>query len=345
MKAADDTLIASQARDWHVRQLAGLTPAEAEALRDWLDASAAHAEAFAQVGALWSDLGWDETLNAQALDRAAARERRAVHGGGRIRSWLQAVLRPRGLLAAGGAGLLAAALALAVLFTLPDDPRVAGPGAGQTQVYQTAIGEIREVELADGSRVTLGGRTAIRVDFGRDARAVRLVAGGDALFDVARDESRPFTVQAGTLSATVLGTVFEVNRSSGTTAVGVVEGRVRVQGQGGADAVLQAGDRIVAEAGAPWQHEQMQPDQAARWVQTRLAYRDTPLVDIVADVNRYHAGGVRLGSADLGALRVTSSFRIDQLETALSGIALSHGLELVRTGDGGFVIRRPGAAE
>ena len=110
-------------------------------------------------------------------------------------------------------------------------------------------------------------------------------------------------------------------------------------------AVLQAGDRIVAEAGTPWQREQMLPDQAARWVQTRLAYRDTPLVDIVADVNRYHAGGVRLGSADLGALRVTSSFRIDQLETALSGIALSHGLELVRTGDGGFVIRRPGAAE
>ena len=85
--------------------------------------------------------------------------------------------------------------------------------------------------------------------------------------------------------------------------------------------------------------------EVQRWMQTRLAYRDTPLSDIVADVNRYHAGGVRLGSADLGALRVTSSFRIDQLETALSGIALSHGLELVRTGDGGFVIRRPGTAE
>ena len=77
MSAAEETPIATQARDWHVRQLAGLTPAEAGALRDWLEASAAHAEAFAQVGALWSDLGWDETLNAQALDRAAARERRA----------------------------------------------------------------------------------------------------------------------------------------------------------------------------------------------------------------------------------------------------------------------------
>ena len=180
MNAAEETLIATQARDWHVRQLGGLTPAEADALRDWLEASAAHAAAFVQVGALWSDLGWDETLNAKALDRAAARERRAVRGGGGIRSWLQAVLRPRGLLAAGGAGLLAAALALAVFFTLPGDPLVTAPGAGQTQVYQTAIGEIREVELADGSRVTLGGRTAIRVDFGRDARAVRLVAGGDA---------------------------------------------------------------------------------------------------------------------------------------------------------------------
>ena len=42
MNAAEETLIATQARDWHVRQLGGLTPAEADALRDWLDASAAH---------------------------------------------------------------------------------------------------------------------------------------------------------------------------------------------------------------------------------------------------------------------------------------------------------------
>ena len=333
------------ARDWHVRRLDGLSPAEAVELDAWLSASDAHRQAMAQLEGLWADLAWDETLNAQALDRQAARDG-ALATRSRKAWWrLQQGLSGRLAWLSGGGAVLAACLALAVIVGLPGEYAGAPGLAGHSNVYETAVGEIRKVTLADGSEVTLGGRTTIRVDMGRRERMVRIVAGGDALFDVARDEERPFTVRAGSVSARVLGTVFEINRSPGSTAVSVVEGQVQVTGLAGEDAVLGVGDRIVAVAGEDWTRERFDPGQAARWIETRLAYRDVPLSDIVEDINRYHEGGLALASPELGALRVTSSFRIDQMETALSGIALSHGLELAHTPSGGYLLRRPDGRE
>ena len=333
-----DTSIEAIARDWYARRLGGLSDREAMALRAWLDAAPAHRRAFAAVDALWADLAWDETLNAEALDRQSNRTAR------RERFRLPK-LRRAVVWSGAGVALLATSLALAVLIVLPfAAPQTSGP-AGQTVVFETAVGEIREVELADGSRVTLGGRTAIRVDIGRFERQVSLVTSGDALFDVARDETRPFTVRAGTLSARVHGTVFEVNRSPGVTAVSVVEGEVRVTETEGGSVVLGAGDRVVAEAGETWEHSRFDVSQAARWIETRLAYSDAPLSDIVDDINRYHSGGLVLASPELAELRVTSSFRIDQMETALSGIAMSHGLDLVATPDGGYRLQRSDAPE
>jgi len=333
------------ARDWHVRRLGGLSAGEASELDAWLAASDVHRQAMADVDGLWADLAWDETLNAQALERQALRDSTAAEA--QQSPWWrlpQSLPGRMAWLSAGGV-VLAACLALAVLVGIPGNYAGAPGFAGHSDVYETAVGEIRQVTLADGSEVTLGGRTTIRVDIGRRERMVRIVAGGDALFDVARDEERPFTVRAGGVSARVLGTVFEINRSPGATAVSVVEGQVKVTGLAGEDAVLGVGDRVVAMAGESWIRERFDPDQAARWIETRLAYRDVPLSDIVEDINRYNADGLMLASPDLGALRVTSSFRIDQMETALSGIALSHGLELVRTPSGGYLLRRPGGPE
>jgi transmembrane sensor len=77
--------------------------------------------------------------------------------------------------------------------------------------YRTQKGETKVVALKDGSVVTLNTDTEIQVAFTDGERAVELVK-GEALFDVAKNKTRPFVVAAGDTSVRVVGTSFTVSR-------------------------------------------------------------------------------------------------------------------------------------
>lgn len=85
-----------------------------------------------------------------------------------------------------------------------------------------------EVVLADGTEVTLnkGSKISYKRKFSISARKVSLW--GEAWFDVARDTTRPFTIDAGTALVEVLGTSFNVNayRENPTVEITVKSGVV-----------------------------------------------------------------------------------------------------------------------
>lgn len=80
--------------------------------------------------------------------------------------------------------------------------------------YDTRKGEARQVALDDGSVVTLNTETDLKVALEADRRTVAMRA-GEALFDVARDPSRPFLVSVGNARIRVLGTSFLVRALPG----------------------------------------------------------------------------------------------------------------------------------
>src|SRR3546814_10959773 len=60
--------------------------------------------------------------------------------------------------------------------------------------FNTAVGERRDVALADGSVLRLNTASRVEVVLSKRARVVRLLR-GEALFDVAHDPARPFYVE------------------------------------------------------------------------------------------------------------------------------------------------------
>lgn len=94
-------------------------------------------------------------------------------------------------------------------------------------VYSTGVGEQSTVTLDDGSVVELNTRTRLRIRYTAHRRHIELLA-GEALFDVAPDKSRPFTVQSQGAQVLAVGTQFDVYRKKIGTVVTVVEGRVEV---------------------------------------------------------------------------------------------------------------------
>jgi len=98
------------------------------------------------------------------------------------------------------------------------------------QVAATATN--RSATLPDGSKVILGAKTLVTVDFTGLKRNLDLSA-GEAYFKVKHDQRHPFTVHAGDIEVTAVGTAFDVRREGDKTTVTVEEGAVDVSSSPG----------------------------------------------------------------------------------------------------------------
>ena len=94
-----------------------------------------------------------------------------------------------------------------------------------------ANSEIKELQLADGSKVWLnaGSTLSYPVEFSATDRPIKL--NGEAFFEISKDVNRPFQVTTDRTTVTVLGTEFNVRdiADEKTFEVAVQEGKVQVQ--------------------------------------------------------------------------------------------------------------------
>lgn len=293
----DDDCFAEAVR-WHAR----LRGADADVLAahaTWLAADPRHHSAMAEVESLYGRL--------EGPVQAEIHPHRPRHAGHR-----------RGL-----AGLaVAAGLILAV---------TAGVHWPDTHDASTAVGESKEVALADGSKVTLNTHSAIDVDIDGGHREVRLVR-GEAFFQVAHDATRPFTVHTEYGQARVLGTVFDVRLDDRQTRVGVVEGRVAVQGGAGETLTLLAGDAATLDASGAHAAADGEADALSAWTRGQLVFYRAPLADVMREIDRYRHGATWVRGDTLRRLPVSGAFDVHDPDKALDAVVASLRLHRTRLG-------------
>jgi transmembrane sensor len=190
-------------------------------------------------------------------------------------------------------------------------------------IEYSAGDERRAVELEDGTRVHLDVASAIEVRFSADRRDVVLTH-GRALFDVAHDASRPFTVGAGAGCVTALGTVFQVDRTSSRVTVTLAEGSVSVMSVNAGDTpvLLAPGEQLSLSAGEPNSQKRTVDARAATsWSFGRHVFRETPLADALREVNRYAAVKVRIADSSLAELPVSGSFAAGDSESIVAALS------------------------
>ncbi len=301
--------ITEAAADWAVRLHAGaLSDQEQAELRHWIARDSRHEGALRFAEQTWAALGEvhrDEPAHRQRPVAASLPVRRSA----RRRPWQRVA-------------------AVALVVVVAGIGWVRGPQAllRMQADYVTAKGEIRSVELADGSKVELDSASAIRVEYDGVQRRISLLQ-GSAVFDVAPrvgQESRPFVVQSAGGQTRALGTRFVVEREDDSQAwVGVLEHSVAVSLQappkrGVADRVVKEGQaaRYSAHDGV-LPLDQFDVDRATSWRRGVLIFDRQPLAKVIEQLNRYRPGRVVLTDAGLGEREVSGVFRLDMLDTAL----------------------------
>jgi transmembrane sensor len=300
-----------------------------EAFERWYRSSPAHAEAFDETSE-----GFEEAdiLRVGELGRA-----RSLPGPKRRVVPLRYAL-----------GAVVAVAVLALIFLVGAYLPSSDPGEEATERYATA-GEAREVQLPDGSRMTLTEESTAVVAFTGAERRIALERGAGR-FSVAH-EGRPFRVAAGRTEVLARGTVFEVSLASGQTRVSLIQGSVEVYypAAPSADARrlvrrLHPGEQMVVGrprqselAGRPHPLPQSGAPAHAE-AESMLQFDGTPLVEAVAEVNRHSRIRIRLADSSIGELRITGAFRADDAEAFAQSLVAAFSLHLERRRDGTLLL-------
>lgn len=268
----------------------------------WLAAAPEHRAAYQQLLADWHAFDRHADAILEDLKRTGRQQRPSM--------------ARRGWFAAGGAAL-AAAMALAVLPPMFVE-------APAPQVFQTARAEHRTIKLADGSTVDMDAETRLRVSFSKSRRQVTL-DGGQAIFDVTHDTARPFTVAASNHIVRVVGTQFEVRNRDKALTVTVARGRVEVRPDepgGGRTYLLTPGERLaISETGAEAM-KIVDPQETFSWRSGRLVYRNQPLGEVVADLNREFVQQINIGDPNLARIPITGVIVLDNPRAVTDRLSL-----------------------
>lgn len=332
--------IYEEASNWFVDFRAGDMDADARRrFNAWIRKSPEHLRAYLEIAELWQDASEVDLTQASdpaeliklaqaesntvSLNSAARIETpppTTVRGGRDRRGW-ETITRYA----------IAASLLLfvvgAVTFTALSDR------LGAT-TYSTGIGEQRLISLADGSTISLNTQSQIAVLYSRSERTIELVR-GQALFRVAKDKSRPFTVRNGEALVRAVGTQFDVYQKSIGTAVTVLEGTVAVANgdipsdvvnayadtrgvrsdgsvsnemESGRLALVTAGHQVVVSLNMPLRPQAADTDSATAWTKQQVVFKSATLEEVAREINRYNRRQIVIEDKDLAELQISGVY-------------------------------------
>ncbi|MCQ2030353.1 FecR domain-containing protein [Stutzerimonas zhaodongensis] len=203
----------------------------------------------------------------------------------------------------------------------------AAPWRSWTADQRTAVGEVRDWHLPDGSQLWLNTDSAVDVAFETGVRNIALYRG--ELLIQAVDEQRPVVLRTAEGSLKTRNAAhFSVMQRDGATQLSVFEGTVEVRPTTGRPRIAVQGQQV----GFDSRDVQLdRPAQAGRqaWTTGVLLADNLRLDDFVAELSRYRPGYLGCDPRIAG-LRVVGAYPLADTERVLDVLASTLGLRVNR---------------
>lgn len=193
---------------------------------------------------------------------------------------------------------------------------------------------VQKITLPDGSTVWLSPQSTLQLpsDFNHFTRVLTLA--GQGYFEVAHDTAKPFTVHAGQLQTTVLGTHFNIEAypAESHTAVSLTQGRVAVRAHttGGADSIvyLQPGHKLVYQNDA--QQFTLQPvavEYEKSWTSGGLVFDGLDVRDVFLRLEHRFKINIRFDPKQFNGKKFTAVYPHADLSIILRNMAFVQGFD------------------
>lgn len=307
---------------WFARVRSGQMDAAQQRQFDaWRQADPAHDLEYRRACGVWNGMALVDPAKLRALAAEPEPARR--------RSGLR---RPLTL----GLALACAALVVGVAL-----PQWFGASPTFTQQYATQAGQRQQASLPDASVVDMNTASRLSVRLYADRRVVELEA-GEATFSVTPDAQRPFYVEAGGATIRVTGTRFNVRRDADAVQVAVDSGKVDVKAghwwnRSQVQLVGGQGTHTLADGGLSPSAKVDVPNLLA-WQAGQAVFRDQPLADAVAEMNRYGRKTMRVADAKVGRIRISGVFNVDNPQAFLDLLPAIAPVRVQTASDGAVTI-------
>jgi len=331
-----EQLCQQAASDWFMKLEEGLMDKNEDAhFQEWLNADPAHEQAFVKTQMLWGlsgELRQDSDIAAM-ISKCKTIDRRPG-----ISKYFTFLKHAKSLVAV--ATMLTITLA-GLLYIL-----------GNKNLYETAVGEQRNVILADGSTIMLNTNSAVKVKYNEKNRDIYLQK-GEVFFSVKPDKARPFRVHAGESYVRAVGTRFSVQltgKNENRVTVSVLEGIVEV-----ATAKFpKAAEKPRLTLGQALSYDKTHSDSITTtniavantqriegWRTGQFVFQNLNLAEVVRDHNRYSKIKIRLNDTALANETISGRFEIGDTNALLFALKNLLNIDVRNDGETITIKKRP----
>ncbi len=199
--------------------------------------------------------------------------------------------------------------------------------------YQTSYGEIKRINLPDGTAVTLNSESVLEVKKGFNKKNRTVYLNGEAFFDVKHDAAKPFEVRTEQLLVKVLGTSFNVSAFHNDPVSNVLlkNGKIMVLGikyREKENVILSPGESaIYKKENADLEVKQLNPKIQLAWQQRIIAFQDANMEEVVHQIERYFGVKIDISRLPVRRWQLTGEYKDQPLEGVLESLSFSYGLK------------------
>lgn len=240
----------------------------------------------------------------------------------------------------GAAAVVAVILTLSLgLFTAKDTAPLSTLSAGQLadagySEINVRPGGREEIHLSDGSVLMANAGTHLIYPNEFTGRERRIYADGEIYINVAKDKDHPFIVESRNFDVRVLGTTFNVqNSSDSTAAVVLVEGSVEILNGSNPIAKLRPSDMAEMLRGNITSLRQVDTSEYTSWTDGLMTLRGETLGSLTKRLARYYSTDISC-DASLSDVKIYGKLDLrDSVGQILTSIEEIVPMKITRSGD------------
>lgn len=181
----------------------------------------------------------------------------------------------------------------------------------KVSAYYTLLTDERKSHFTmdDGTQIILNKNSRLTYTdaYGKKERSVKLE--GEAFFEVAKDATKPFAVEMGEASITVLGTHFNVkaDTDSDNITATLVEGSIRFEGSKQNIVITPNQQLTFSRSTNNIDIKHVDTDTFTGWKNGLLKYKSIPFTDLIAELEKTYKVEIKIENKQLTKPNVTVS--------------------------------------
>ena len=164
-----------------------------------------------------------------------------------------------------------------------------GKGEEKYTLYVPA-GKKFHLTLVDGTEVELNSNSTITFNNSIISKKRYVNFTGEAFFDVAHNEKRPFVVQSSEATIEILGTEFNISnyKENGYTSATLVDGSIKISNSKGESQIIKPGEqaklfhnqnRVIVQS--------VDVQEVVAWTSGRMIFRNETIENLIPKMNRW----------------------------------------------------------